>query len=146
MRRALPFLGALALVVGAWLAWDALVVDERERVAAVADAFAGEIRTDRVDAALQHVDVDVAPLEVDVRGRTRVYGRGAAGDLRRDALRGLGAHMGQTLRVLSRSIELDEDAATVAQRLMGDRGMVQVELRLEHHEQRWLVRRLRVHR
>ena len=144
-------LGAGVLALGALLAWlgGAFGDGDAERIGAVADDFRGEVDMDQLDAALRHVDPSVAPVEVDARGFTRVYGRGAVPDLRRDATRALGPVMGSTFRELRRDIALGDDgesATAVLELLSTEHGTATVSLGLVRAGDRWLVRRVNVSR
>ncbi|MEO0323009.1 MAG: hypothetical protein AAF447_08630 [Myxococcota bacterium] len=146
MAKRARWVGLVLVLVGAWAAFDLLVTSDREQVEAIAGAFRGEVSNARLQAALAHVDVDVQPLETRVRGTTRVYGRGAAGDLARDARRRLAPLSGARFRPLQERIEVDGDDAEVQMRLVSEAGTGTLRLRLRKHDARWLLRALEVQR
>lgn len=143
-RRLVIIGGALAAVVGIWWALDALVVTEEERLEAFVDDVTGTVSTERIDRALEWVDPSTEPVEIRVMGRTSYYEQ--MGPLRERARDALAFLEGDDLRTLQQGIEVTEDRAVVSLRLLGDRGMVQVEFTLRQHGDRWLVAEVQIHR
>ncbi len=143
-------LGVLVVAVGAAVAFAVGAFGEspEDRLGAIADDFRGELTASRVDAALEHVDPAVAPVEISARGFTRVYGNGALSDLRRDASRALSPYMGSTFRELSRTVSLGDDGRSgqVSMQLLSEHGTATVELTFVQDGDRWLVRRVGVRR
>jgi hypothetical protein len=143
-------LGVLVVVIGAAVIFGvgALGESPEDRLNAIADDFRGELTMDRVDGALEHLDPSVAPVEIDARGFTRVYGNGALPDLRRDATRALSSFMGTTFRELGRTVTLgdDEESGQVSMQLLSGRGTATVELTCVRDGERWIVRRVAVRR
>lgn len=133
--------GAVAAV--AFLA-GAFGESAEDRLNVIADDFRGELSGARLDAAIAHVDPSVAPLEVNARGFTRVYGNGAVPDLRRDARRALAPFMGTTFRELGRTVAVGDDGRSgqATLQLLSDRGTATVELTFAKDGDRWLVRRV----
>ena len=129
MTKRMRWVGLVLFSVGAWVALDALVTTDREQVEAIAAAFRGEVTDARLETALAHVDVDRMPLETQVRGTTRVYGRGAAGDLARDARRRLAPLRGARFRALRERIEVEGDEAEVQLQLASEAGVRAVDVR-----------------
>lgn len=143
-------LGVLVVALGGAVAFGLGVFGEsaEDQLGAIADDFRGELTQARVEGALEHVDTTVAPLEVDARGFTRVYGSGARPDLRRDARRVLAPYMGITFRELGRTVAVGDDGRSgqVSMQLLSERGSATVELTFALDGERWLVRRVAVHR
>ena len=108
--------------------------------------MSGTITNERIERALTHFDPDVQPLEVNARGVARVYGAGSAGDLRRDAIRGLSGLMGDSPRKLRGGVTVEDDRGEIRMYLVTSEGTANVEMRLQRRDERWLVSRFQVTR
>lgn len=141
-RPKLVVAGLLLALVGGYVAVDVWVETDEERLEALVDLGVGTMDPERLDAALGWTDPGTEPLEVTFRGQTKLYGRGEAATLRSDARDALRPLMGDDLRVLGSSIDVDGDAAWVTMRLMSGLGLRQVEVRLARSGDRWLANRV----
>lgn len=146
LKRIAFVVAALGGLIGIYMALDALVVSDEEELEAIAEDFSGTITNERVERALTHFDPDVHPIEVNARGIARVYGAGSASDLRRDAMRGLSALMGDTPRKLRGGVSVEENRGQIRMHLVTAQGTANVEMRLEREGERWLVSRFQVTR
>lgn len=147
-RKAGIVIGAVAVVVGAWLGIDELIVTEEERLEEFANAVTGPVDAQRIDAAVANwTDPSVQPVEVTAFGRSEVYDGSNAAELGPRARGALVSYGGERLRKLQQGIELvGEDRARVALRIVSGRGMVNAEFELRKHGDRWLVSEARIHR
>jgi len=135
----------VALLVGSVaMVADALVVTDEERLEAFVDAVTGDVETRRIDAALSYVDPARVPVEVMVSDDSRLYEEGQEVDLAERARHTLGPYTGEEVRLLQKSIELDDDRALVALRLGTRHGTANVQFRLVRRGDGWLVSRVRV--
>ena len=146
LKRIAIVVGALGALVGVYMALDAMFVSEEEELEAIAEDFSGTITNERIERALTHFDPDVQPLEVNARGVARVYGAGSAGDLRRDAIRGLSGLMGDSPRKLRGGVTVEDDRGEIRMYLVTSEGTANVEMRLQRRDERWLVSRFQVTR
>ncbi|MBX3276082.1 MAG: hypothetical protein KF729_37870 [Sandaracinaceae bacterium] len=151
MRDRRTWLGAGAAVVVAvlgYLAWDALVETDEERLEGFVADVTGPVAAARVDAArARWVDLDRQPFEVSALGESLYFRAGEDAALGERAARATRELAGADLRALTRAIVVEGDAARVTLRLLSrERGMMQVEWRLRRHGQDWLVERLAVTR
>lgn len=134
----------VSLLAGAAAVADALVVTDRERLDAFADALSGTIDTDLIDGAMGYFDVEREPVLVTTPDGDEefVAGDGAAlASTARDALR---AYHGRSIEEVQRSVELHDDEARVAVRLRTPEGMVNATFDLAKHGERWFVHRIRL--
>jgi hypothetical protein len=146
-RRAGYFAGALAIVVGAWLGLDELIVTEEERLEAFANDVTGPVEPARIDAALATwTDPATQPVELRGFGRSEVYGAEHAAELASRAREALRTYGGERLRKMRQGIEVRDDEASVSLRIVSGRGMVDVDFGLRKHGDRWLVSDVDVHR
>lgn len=135
----------VALLVGSVaLVADALVVTDEERLEAFVQAVTGEVETRRVDAALAYAEPARVPVETLVGNDSTYYVEGQEVDLAERARRILAPYTGEDVRLLQKSIEIDDDRALVALRLGTREGTSNVQFRLVRRGDGWLVSRVRV--
>lgn len=139
---------ALAAIAGILVAYDALVVTEEERLEAFVDDVTGMVTQGRVRGARSRwVDLGRQPLEVSAMGQSLLYREGEEEELAAQSRRALRSMLGTSLRVVSSSIRIEGDTATVDLRLMSrERGFGQAQWRLRRHGEDWLIERLSVRR
>lgn len=134
----------VSLVAGVAAVADALVVTDRERLDAFADALSGTIDTDLIDGALAYFDVEHETVLVTTPDGDEEFvdGEGAQlASIARDALR---AYRGHSIEEVQRSVELNGEEARVAVRLRTPEGMVNATFDLAKHGERWFVHRVRL--
>jgi len=147
MKRAAIVAAALAGIVGLYLLVDLLAGEsDEDRVSAIADTFEGAVTTSAIDAVLAHVDTTRAPLEIRARGMTRVYGAGAAGDIRGEAIRATSSYTGETLRTLRRSVTVEDDAGRIEMQMLSGRGTITLRVHTVKVDDTWFINRLQVSR
>ena len=139
---------AAAALIGAWIAYDALTVTDEEIIEGFVDEVTGTVDAPRIQMARDRwVDLDRQPFEVSALGRSLQYGPGEHDALAAEASRALAPMRGANLRVISRSIRVEDDEAEATLRLLSRaQGMGQVSWRLRKHGDDWLVERLSVTR
>ncbi len=148
-RRAWLGVGAAVVAIAAaLLAWDALVETDEERLEGFVAEVTGSVSAGRVDAARRRwIDLSRQPFEVSALGESLYYGPGDDAALAERASAVARELSGVDLRTLSRGITVDGDEARITLRLLSrERGMGQVEWRLQRHGDDWLVERLAVTR
>lgn len=145
-RRMLVGIGAVVVLgIGAWIAYDVMVVTDAERVGQLADDVTGTMGPDAVTRGLRWIDVDRQALEVSVYGDARSYVPGQGAELEERARSGLRRFDGTKLRMLRRSIEVTGDQAHLTLQLLGDDAMANVDFSLRRHGADWLLSRVYVH-
>ncbi len=139
---------AVALVFGVYWIGDALIETDEERLEAVVDLATETMGPDVANRALAWTDPEAQPVELSALGMTRTYDDRNADELGPDARSRLSRFYGQSFTALSSAIEVVDDRATVSMRLMGEGGMMQVEVRLVRADEDadWLVSHVRVGR
>jgi len=145
-RRALVGVGVVVVLgLAAWLAYDALVVTDEERVGELVDDVAGTMGPDAVTRGLRWVDVERQALEVNAYGDARSYLPGQGAELEARARSALRRFDGTKLRMLRRSVEVSGDQAHVTLQLLADDGMANVDFALRKRGDDWLLARVYVH-
>lgn len=145
LRRIGPVLLVVVVAIGGWIALDALIVTEEERLEAFADAIAGTVEPAHVDQVIRDwTDPAREPLTVTAFGRRETYED--VDSLREDALSALRSYEGEDLTRLSQDLETAQDRAHLSLRLVSGRGLVDLEVELRKHGERWVVSELRVYR
>ncbi len=145
-RRSLVGIGAVVVLgIGGWVAYDALVVTDQERVASFAEDVTGTMGPEAVTRGLAWVDLDRQVLEVSGYGDARAYVPGQDAELESRARTVLRRFDGQKLRVLRQSVEITGDDARIALQLLADDGMANVDFGLRKHGEDWLLARVHVH-
>ena len=129
-------LGALAL--------DWVIVTDQERIEEFVEAVTGEVRGDRIDKALEYVDVPRQSVEIVVDNQVRFYEGNVNTAVAEEARQTLAPFAGDNVRLLQDSIEVEEDHARVALRASTPEGVLDVQFRLIRHDDQWLVSRVRV--
>lgn len=131
--------GGLAAAAAVAAAVDALVVTERERVEAFAEAVTGVVDAGRIAGALRYADPDRQPVEVTAFEGTEAYGPGQREALGRRVRAGLRGFEGQRFRTLRRSINVGQGSASVSVQVLSEHGMTQADFVLRRHGRDWLV-------
>lgn len=144
-RRVGLALAILAFAVGGWVALDALIVTDEERIEAFADAISGTVEPGHLDQVLRDwTDPPRQPLTVTALGRSEVYDQSER--LRADARRALRTYEGEDLTRLRQGLEIAEDEAHLTLEMLSGRGMIDLEVELRRHGERWLVSEVRIYR
>lgn len=129
--------------VGGYLAWDALVVTDEEKIEAFADAISGELNLDRIDTAMRYVRPEVQPLTV-----TSPWGESVYTDLpavRAAAHKALSRFYGERLRITSEQIHVEEHAARLSVRVMTMRGFRDADFRFaKPDDDHWILTHITV--
>lgn len=133
----------LGLIGGAIVVGDALITTDEERLERFVDTVTGTVDASTLEAGLSWTDPAVQPLEVEARGMGKLYDGRNADELQVDARRALRGYMGDTLRPLRSSIEVDANRATIRLRLLTNRGMVDARFHFRKRSgppgERWLL-------
>lgn len=136
---------AVALFIGAAVVYDALVETDAERIEVFADAVTGEVSPEKISEGLAWCDPDRQPVEVYVMGASRLYDTGS--DLADRAREGMSRFMGQELRPLNQTIEVDGDQASLRMRVLSNQlGMVNAAFDFRRRDERWLISAVRITR
>ena len=144
MKRILLHTLAIGVVVGGLAAVaDALVITDRERIEGLVDSLEGEVRDTTLDEMLRFVETDREPIEVRTSERTRHF-EGADADLAQRAREALRPLRGSEIEILQRTIELENDEAHVALRARTRHGVIDGNIDLVKHGERWLIWRARI--
>ncbi len=131
----------VGLIGGIAAVADALVVTEREQLESFADAVTGQVSSKRIDAALRYADPSMEPIDVmSLDGRWSFDAENAA-RLAAKVRTTLAPLEGTTVRVVQKSVQIENGNGRVALRLSTSEGLVNVTFSLRRHENRWLVRR-----
>lgn len=119
--------------------------DDADRIGRLVSTITGELDAESVEAGLGWADPDRAPVDVRAHGLERVYGAGDGEALRSEGRRALARFMGQNLRAMRQTVEIDGDEADVSLQLLSGQGMAQVDLGLRKvDETTWLINRVSV--
>lgn len=125
-------------LVGGYLAWDAAVVTDEEKIEAFAETISGELDLDRVDAAMHYVRPEIMPVTVNTPWGEKVYD--ASPDVRAAAHKGLSRFYGERLRITSEEIHVEEHAARLTVRVMTMRGFRDAEFRFaKPDDETWVL-------
>ena len=143
-RTGILLLVALALVVGAAVVVDTLVVTDRERMAEFIDSVTGEVSDSRIDGALKYADPSEVPIELIHEGRRRKYGDRNAERLKPDARKALASLEGSQLRLIQESVSVEGERARIALRLRTSEGLANTVFDLRRKDDTWLLRRVTV--
>lgn len=144
MKRMLLHTFAIAVVVGGLAAVaDALVITDHERIEQLVESLEGEVEDTTLDEMLHFVETDREPIEVRTSERTRVF-EDADADLAQQAREALRPLQGSEIEVLQHTIELEDDEAHVALRARTRYGVVDGNVDLVKHGERWLIWRARI--
>jgi hypothetical protein len=144
MKRSLLLLLAIGVVVGGLAAVaDALVVTERERLEQLVDSLEGEVQDTTLDELLHFVETDREPIEVRSSDGTQVF-ESADAELARRTREALRPLRGSEIEIIQRTIELEDDEAHIALRARTRHGVVDANVDLAKHGERWLIWRARV--
>ncbi|HJK96044.1 MAG TPA: hypothetical protein RMF84_02425 [Polyangiaceae bacterium LLY-WYZ-14_1] len=147
MRLALRLVLVLALVGGVAFTADALVQTDEERVATLVDGLQGTVTDRRLDRALRWVDLARQPVALVGPDGVEWFEDAEDGGALRERIRdAVGPYLGARARMIQRSVRVGGDDATLAVRVSidGELADVQVRLRRQPDDDRWLVRRIRV--
>ncbi len=134
----------LALLVGAVVAVDILVVTDEERLEQFIDDVTGPVDRELVDRAMQYVDPERVPIDVRVLDHAGAYDAQRADELEqmfRDRMR---RFYGDRFRTLTRRIEIENGRAHIRMMLLSQRGRQQVALELRKVDDKWLVAAVRI--
>lgn len=139
---------AVLVIGGALFAYDALVETEEERLEVFVDDVTGSVTRGRVDVARSRwVDLSRQPFEVSAMGQSWLFEEGEEDELTDQASSSLRGIFGTNLRVMSTTMQIEGDTATVTLQLVSrERGLGMVEWRLSKDGEDWLVERLAVRR
>ncbi|MAQ16788.1 MAG: hypothetical protein CMN30_18600 [Sandaracinus sp.] len=144
MKRIALYAVAIAVVIGGLAAAaDALVLTDEERLEQLVDALDGEVDDGSLDEVLRFVATDREPLEVSSREGNDLY-EDADADLAQRARGILRSLRGSEVEVVQHTIEIEGDEAEVALRARTRHGVLDAQLDLVRHGERWLVWRARV--
>ena len=144
MKRIALYAVAIAVVIGGLAAAaDALVLTDEERLEQLVDALDGEVDDGSLDEVLRFVATDREPLEVSSREGNDLY-EDADADLAQRARGLLRSLRGSEVEVVQHTIEVEGDEAEVALRARTRHGVLDAQLDLVRHGERWLVWRARV--
>jgi hypothetical protein len=147
MRLALRLVLVLALVGGVAFTADALVQTDEERVATLVDGLQGTVTDRRLDRALRWVDLARQPVALVGPDGVEWFEDAEDGGALRERIRdAVGPYLGARAQMIQRSVRVGGDDATLAVRVSidGELADVQVRLRRQPDDDRWLVRRIRV--
>ena len=129
---------------GVAVATDALVVTPREELEGFVDAVTREATEQRLDGALDYIDLGSAPLRLTHEGSQQEYAADEVGELTEAVRSALSVFDSREQSLLQEATRLDGDRATVTTR-MGDPSYEQTVIyELVRKEGRWLVRGVRV--
>ena len=144
MKRILLHTLAIGVVVGGLAAVaDALVITDRERIEQLVDSLEGEVQDTTLDEVLHFVETDREPIEVRTSERTRVF-EDADADIAQHAREALRPLRGSDIEVIQHTIEMDDEEAHVALRARTRHGVVDANIDLAKHGERWLIWRARI--
>ncbi len=144
MKRILLHTLAIGVVVGGLAAVaDALVITDRERLEQLVDSLEGEVQDTTLDEALRFIETDREPIEVRTSDRTRTF-EDADADLAQRAREALRPLRGSEIEIVQHTIEMEDDEAHVALRARTRHGVVDGNIDLVKHGERWLIWRARI--
>lgn len=139
MRRGCALVGWLALLSAGCSEGD------EDRIGHLVSTITGEVSSESISSGLEWLDPERLTIDVQARGIERVYGPGDTDALRAESRRALSRYLGQNLRAMRQSIQVDGDEARVTLQLLSDQGVANVELGLRKlDDTTWLVNRVRV--
>ncbi len=128
----------IVLVVGGYLAWDAAVVTDEEKIEAFAETISGKLDLDRIDEAMMYVRPAYQPLTVTSPWGEKVY-EDVAG-VRSAAHKALSRFYGEHLRIMNQEIHVEERAARLSVRVMTMRGMRDADFRFaKPDDENWVL-------
>ncbi|MFK7984715.1 MAG: hypothetical protein AB8I08_01710 [Sandaracinaceae bacterium] len=145
MRSSILLYGAIAsLVLGAGvLTADALVTTDEEHLEELCDDVTERDADARVGAIMTWTDLSRQPLEISDRGRRERYEERDEAALSHDLEGVLAPLTDPDLEILQRSVEVDDDRATIAIRTRSGGETHNTTFRLTRNGQGWLITRLR---
>ncbi len=144
MRSSLLLYGAIAsLVLGAGvLTADALVTTDEEHLEQLCDDVTERDPDARVGAVMTWTHLMREPLEISEDGRRERYEERDEAELSRDLEGVLAPLTDPDLEILQRSVEVDDDRATIALRTRSGGETHNTTFRLVRNGQGWLLTRL----
>jgi hypothetical protein len=129
---------------GVAVATDALVVTPREELDGFVDAVTRDRTEQRLDGALDYVDLSTSPIRLTHDGSQEEYGADEVGALTEAVRSALSVFDSREQSLLQEATRMDGDRATVTTRI-GDPGYEQTVIyELVRKDGRWLVRGVRV--
>ena len=129
---------------GVAVATDALVVTPREELEGFVDAVTREATEQRLDGALDYVDLGSTPLRLTHDGSQQEYAAEDVGELTEAIRSALSVFDTRQQSLLQEATRLDGDRATVTTRICDPSYEQTVIYELVRKEGRWLVRGVRV--
>jgi hypothetical protein len=133
---------ALASVVGVAIAVERAIVTDEERIDELADVVSARIDDEHIDKALEWTDPAREPVEVVVKGQSVRFE--SKTELSSVAHAKLAAYHGERLVVLSKSIEVKGERATLSLDTFSRRGRATTDYELRKLGERWVVSRVKV--
>lgn len=146
LRKRWVWVAAVVVAIAAYFGFDALVVTDEERLEAFADVVTGDLTDVRFEAAWAYVDLGRQPIEVLSFDGVQTYDAARGSEARARARQVVQRLQGDNLRALGQSIEITDDVGVVAQRILSNQGMANIEYRLHRHGDDWLIGRVWVRR
>ncbi len=123
---------------------DAMVVTDEERILTFIETVTGEVRADRIDAALHYVDPVRQPVEITIGEQRDTYSAAQSLNLTTRTREALEPMLGKQIRLIQHHLQIDNDRVHVTLRAATPSGAFNVFFTLARHGDGWLIQRMRL--